>query len=97
MNIILEFFLPHSRANSHTNGWNFVRNYYFLFIVVLEELDDGTWYCNRCKSHQKLYRLPDILVIHFKRFNMTTRFREMKFRAKVADPIKALDMEERKR
>jgi hypothetical protein len=62
-----------------------------------EELDDGTWYCNRCKSHQKgtviqkLYRLPDILVIHIKRFNMTARFRE-KIRAKVAYPIKALDM-----
>lgn len=62
-----------------------------------DELDDGTWYCTRCKSHQKgkviqkLYRLPDILVIHIKRFNMTARFRE-KIRAKVAYPIKSLDM-----
>lgn len=54
-------------------------------------------YCNRCKTHQKgkviqkLYRLPDILVIHIKRFNMTARFRE-KIRAKVAYPIKSLDM-----
>lgn len=62
-----------------------------------EELDDGSWYCNRCKKHQKgsmtqrLYQLPDILVIHIKRFNMTARFRE-KIRAKVIYPIKSLDM-----
>ena len=40
---------------------------------------------------QRLYQLPDILVIHIKRFNMTARFRE-KIRAKVIYPIKSLDM-----
>ena len=35
--------------------------------------------------------MPDILVVHIKRFNMTARFRE-KIRAKVAYPIKSLDM-----
>lgn len=69
----------------------------FSSFTAEEELDDGTWYCNRCKTHQKgkviqkLYRLPDILVVHIKRFNMTARFRE-KIRAKVAYPIKSLDM-----
>jgi ubiquitin C-terminal hydrolase len=40
---------------------------------------------------QRLYQLPDILVIHIKRFNMTARFRE-KIRAKVLYPLKGLDM-----
>lgn len=54
-------------------------------------------YCSGCKTHQKgkmtqrLYQLPDILVIHIKRFNMTARFRE-KIRAKVVYPLKGLDM-----
>ena len=54
-------------------------------------------YCSGCKKHQKgkmtqrLYRLPDILVIHIKRFNMTARFRE-KIRSKVVYPLTGLDM-----
>lgn len=40
---------------------------------------------------QSLYRLPDILIIHIKRFNMTARFRE-KIRAKVEYPLQDLDM-----
>jgi ubiquitin carboxyl-terminal hydrolase 4/11 len=40
---------------------------------------------------QRLYHLPDILVIHIKRFNMTARYRE-KIRAKVVYPVKNLDM-----
>lgn len=40
---------------------------------------------------QSLYRLPDILIIHIKRFNMTARFRE-KIRAKVVYPLQGLDM-----
>jgi ubiquitin C-terminal hydrolase len=40
---------------------------------------------------QSLYRLPDILIIHIKRFNMTARFRE-KIRAKVDYPLQDLDM-----
>lgn len=54
-------------------------------------------YCSSCKKHQRgivkqsLYRLPDILIIHIKRFNMTARFRE-KIRAKVEYPLQDLDM-----
>lgn len=54
-------------------------------------------YCSNCKQHQRgtvkqsLYRLPDILIVHIKRFNMTARFRE-KIRAKVHYPLQGLDM-----
>jgi hypothetical protein len=57
-----------------------------------------TRYCSKCKKHQRgivkqsLYRLPDILIIHIKRFNMTARFRE-KIRAKVVYPLQGLDMQ----
>lgn len=64
-----------------------------------EVFDDGTWYCSPCKVHQPgvmrawFYRLPDVLIIHIKRFNMTARWRE-KIRTKVMFPLEGLDMTE---
>lgn len=62
-----------------------------------EVLDEGTWFCSMCQTHRRgtmrpsFYRLPDILILHVKRFNMTARWRE-KIRTKVAFPIDGLDM-----
>ena len=42
---------------------------------VLEE--DNSWYCNKCKQHKQatkkldLWNLPDILILHLKRFSFT--------------------------
>ena len=64
-----------------------------------ETLDDDTWYCSSCKVHRRgemklwFYRLPDVLIIHIKRFNMTARWRE-KIRTKVDFPLEGLDMSE---
>lgn len=64
-----------------------------------EELEEENWFCGNCKAHRKgrmrtwLYRLPDILVIHIKRFNMTARWRE-KIRTKVVFPLTSLNMSE---
>ena len=64
-----------------------------------EVLDEDTWYCGRCKTHRRglmqasLYRLPDILVIHIKRFSMTAR-RKDKIRTKVVFPLVSLNMGE---
>jgi len=62
-----------------------------------EQLDEDSWYCSRCKEFRagrmsyELWRVPDILVIHLKRFNCTARWRE-KIRTKVHFPINSLDM-----
>jgi len=37
--------------------------------------EDNAWYCNVCKNHKladkkmSLYKLPEFLIIHLKRFN----------------------------
>jgi hypothetical protein len=62
-----------------------------------EILDEDTWFCSMCQAHRKgvtrasFYRLPDIFIVHVKRFNMTARWRE-KIRTKVVFPIDGLDM-----
>ena len=43
---------------------------------------DDTWYCPKCKEHRQAYkkmdvwRLPDVLVIHLKRFSYTSYLRD---------------------
>jgi ubiquitin C-terminal hydrolase len=62
-----------------------------------EVLDENTWYCSTCKVHRRgqmqtsIHRLPDILVIHIKRFSMTARRRD-KIRTKVVFPLASLNM-----
>lgn len=71
----------------------------FKTFTNAEVLDEDTWYCGRCKTHRRglmqasLYRLPDILVIHIKRFSMTARRRD-KIRTKVIFPLVSLNMGE---
>ena len=62
-----------------------------------EQLDEDTWTCDVCKKPSRgsvmtsLHRLPDVLVIHVKRFGMTARWRE-KIRTVVSFPFTGLDM-----
>ena len=54
-----------------------------LFLISAftkeEVFEEENWFCQKCKLHRKakirtaINRLPDILVIHIKRFNMTAR------------------------
>ncbi|KAL4491373.1 hypothetical protein ABPG72_008029 [Tetrahymena utriculariae] len=61
-----------------------------------ENLDD-TYYCKNCKKHTKskrqfyIWQLPDILVIHLKRFHFGSMRRE-KINFNVTFPIQDLDM-----
>jgi ubiquitin carboxyl-terminal hydrolase 4/11/15 len=66
-----------------------------------EELgEDDLWYCPRCKHHQRatkkfdLWRMPEILVVHLKRFSHTRTWRD-KIDALIDFPLKALDLTER--
>jgi Ubiquitin carboxyl-terminal hydrolase len=62
-----------------------------------EELDEDSWHCDHCRKlscgsvSSSLSRLPDLLIMHIKRFGMTARFRE-KIRTKVTFPLTSLNM-----
>lgn len=60
--------------------------------------EDDLWYCPRCKKHQQatkrfdLWKLPEILVVHLKRFSNSRILRD-KIDAFVDFPIEGLDLE----
>lgn len=59
----------------------------------------SNWRCPKCKDFREgkqnmaLWRLPDLLTIHIKRFNCSARWRE-KITTKVNFPLTGLDLEE---
>eukprot|EP00497_Spongosphaera_streptacantha_P001227 TRINITY_DN1848_c0_g1_i1.p1 TRINITY_DN1848_c0_g1~~TRINITY_DN1848_c0_g1_i1.p1 ORF type:complete len:202 (-),score=21.62 TRINITY_DN1848_c0_g1_i1:72-677(-) len=59
--------------------------------------EDNAWYCSECKKHQQaqkkidLWRLPEICVIHLKRFSYTRHWRN-KINSLVDFPLKSLDL-----
>jgi ubiquitin carboxyl-terminal hydrolase 4/11/15 len=60
--------------------------------------DDNMWYCSQCKEHVKamktvaLWRLPNILVIHLKRFEYRNSFDRNKIGTLVDFPLDGFDM-----
>jgi ubiquitin C-terminal hydrolase len=60
---------------------------------------NDNWRCPRCKEYREgkqnmnLWRLPDLLTFHLKRFNCSARWRE-KITTKVNFPLTGLDMSE---
>ena len=65
---------------------------------ILSEQD--TWYCPRCKEHRRaskkfdLWKTPDILAVHLKRFS-SAGFRREKLDILVDFPVEGLDLSER--
>jgi ubiquitin carboxyl-terminal hydrolase 4/11 len=65
---------------------------------ILSEMD--TWYCPRCKEHRRaskkfeLWKTPDILVMHLKRFSSSAMRRD-KLDVYVEFPIETLDLTSR--
>lgn len=64
-----------------------------------ERLDEhNMWYCSNCKEHvralktMELWRLPNILVVHLKRFEFRNGFRRDKLTTLVDFPLNGLDM-----
>ncbi|KAK0828062.1 hypothetical protein LTR73_005015 [Friedmanniomyces endolithicus] len=59
--------------------------------------EDNAWYCNRCKEMRQaaktleIWTLPDILIVHLKRFGGNRTFRD-KIDVLVDYPIEGLDM-----
>ncbi|KAG8697366.1 CSN-associated deubiquitinating enzyme Ubp12, partial [Ceratobasidium sp. 395] len=62
--------------------------------------EDDLWYCPRCKKHQQatkkfeLWSVPDILVVHLKRFSNARAMRD-KIDALVEFPTEGLDLGQR--
>ena len=61
--------------------------------------EDDLWYCPDCKKHQQatkkfdLWKAPDILVVHLKRFSNSRTLRD-KIDALIEFPIEGLDLSE---
>ncbi|KAF7729447.1 CSN-associated deubiquitinating enzyme Ubp12 [Apophysomyces ossiformis] len=62
--------------------------------------EDDLWYCPKCKAHQRatkkfdLWRLPEILVVHLKRFSHSRTWRD-KIDAFIDFPLEGLDLTDR--
>ncbi|KAK5084861.1 CSN-associated deubiquitinating enzyme Ubp12, partial [Cryomyces antarcticus] len=62
--------------------------------------EENAWYCNRCKELRRasktleIWTVPDILVVHLKRFSANRGFRD-KIDVLVDFPIKGLDLSDR--
>ena len=60
--------------------------------------EDNAWYCNRCKELRRatktleLWTVPDILVVHLKRFGSGGRFGRDKVDVLVDFPVEGLDL-----
>ena len=63
--------------------------------------ENDAWYCPRCKEHRRatkqfeLWKAPDILVIHLKRFSSQGRFVRDKLDVFVDFPVQDLDLTSR--
>jgi ubiquitin carboxyl-terminal hydrolase 4/11/15 len=73
----------------------------FQTFIKPERLDEkNTWYCSRCKDHvramktMELWRLPNVLVVHLKRFEFRNVLRKDKLETSVRFPLDGLDMSE---
>lgn len=62
--------------------------------------ENNAWYCPKCKEHRQaqkkfeLWRTPDILVMHLKRFSSNRNFRD-KLDLPVIFPLEGLDLQNR--
>lgn len=62
--------------------------------------EEDPWYCPRCKKHQQaskkfeLWKVPDILVVHLKRFSNSRLLRD-KIDSFIDFPVEGLDLTER--
>jgi hypothetical protein len=85
------------RAAKATNGVTLAQC--FDTFTKPERLDENNmWYCSQCKEHvramktMELWRLPNVLVVHLKRFEFKHALRRDKLDTLVDFPLEGLDM-----
>jgi ubiquitin carboxyl-terminal hydrolase 4/11/15 len=68
-------------------------------FTLPEQLDeDNKWYCSACKKHvraektMELWRLPNILIVHLKRFEFKHSLRREKLETLIDCPLEGLEM-----
>lgn len=70
------------------------------FVKEEKLSEDNMWYCSSCKKHQEapkkfdLWKMPDVLVIHLKRFSNERAFRD-KIDTFIDFPVNGLDLTDR--
>lgn len=70
------------------------------FVKEEKLTEDNMWYCPSCKKHQEaqkkfdLWKMPDVLVIHLKRFSNERAFRD-KIDTPIEYPLEGLDLTDR--
>jgi ubiquitin C-terminal hydrolase len=64
-----------------------------------EQLDgDNAWFCPKCKEHREafkqvtLWTLPNVLVVHLKRFRQSGGGRRSKIEGVIDFPVEGLDL-----
>ncbi|KAK0419447.1 hypothetical protein QR680_014150 [Steinernema hermaphroditum] len=71
-----------------------------LFTKEEQLGEHDLWYCPQCKEHRQaskkldLWKLPDILIVHLKRFQYTRWYRD-KIDSYVEFPVRGLDLTDR--
>ena len=96
-----ESFLEAQKENKMMNGSRSVSlDECLRSFSTPERLDNqNTWYCSNCKDHvralktMRVWRLPNILIIHLKRFEFRNVFRRDKLDTLVDFPLEGLNMD----
>lgn len=93
-----------AKKNKSTHAANMRKNattiqQCFNTFTKPERLDENNqWYCSNCKNHvramktMELWRLPNVLVLHLKRFEFKHALRRDKLDTLVDFPLEGLDM-----
>lgn len=69
-----------------------------LFEIPEKLGEDNEWYCPQCKAHKRaqkqlqIYRAPEILILHLKRFKGASRIFKQKLSKVVKFPLTGLDL-----
>ncbi|KAF4318446.1 hypothetical protein BBO99_00007351 [Phytophthora kernoviae] len=88
-----------SNAISPTNGGVSIHDCLKSYTEQEFLADDAAYYCSNCKTHRSvakkisIYRLPEILVLHLKRFSFSTFSRD-KVSTSISFPAQSLDLAE---
>eukprot|EP01113_Clastostelium_recurvatum_P027005 TRINITY_DN3249_c0_g1_i3.p1 TRINITY_DN3249_c0_g1~~TRINITY_DN3249_c0_g1_i3.p1 ORF type:complete len:929 (-),score=274.41 TRINITY_DN3249_c0_g1_i3:1131-3872(-) len=90
---------PSARAQEDSEETAVTLEHCLELFTTTERLGmDDLWYCNKCKDHMQatkkfdLWTLPNILVVHLKRFSYRNKYWREKLETLVQFPTRGLDL-----